>query len=83
MTHPDGIYHNLPESEYREDPAYSYSQVKKAATTLEDYRYAMDNPETASKWMGVGTLIGRMVLEGLSGESLPAVSMSSGSERMG
>jgi hypothetical protein len=63
IQHPDGIYHNLPEAEYRADSAYSYSQVKKADPTMVDYRYAMDNPEPANKWMGVGTLVDRIVLE--------------------
>ena len=65
-THPDGIYHDLPEAEYRADTAYSYSRVKKADPTMADYRYAMDNPKPPTKYMVIGTLVDRMALEDLA-----------------
>lgn len=58
---PDGIYHDMPESVYRADPALSYSRIKLATRTLAEYRYAVDNPKPPTNAMIVGTLTDRLV----------------------
>lgn len=57
------IYFNLPEAEYRAIKAHSYSSVVKMLPTPADYKWWKDHPEPPTFAMGVGTLIGRMVLE--------------------
>jgi hypothetical protein len=60
---PHGVHYDIPEAEYRKDPAYSYSQVKRMLPTAKDYKHLRDNPKPPSLDMAIGTLINRMILE--------------------